>query len=467
MKNAVNPALKALYFSFCLVFFIATGTKSIAQPQNTEAGSNSVLFTNVNVFDGKSDKLIPNTNVLVEGEFIKQIGSDISAPNATIIEGRGRTLMPGLIEAHGHLSTNASVEKLTGSVYWDESGARMTQRAEHYLSLGFTTVRDVAGWTMGIKATIDDGTIPGPRMYVSGPAISQTSGHGDLRLPFEKNPFHNRYPANSRSQLGNYNSLGHMTLADGTDEVRKAVRENLSTGVHFIKLMAGGGIASLADPLESIQYTTDELRAAQEEAARYGTYVTVHAHMDEAINAALDAGIRHFEHASIMTPRTMKRMGKLGVYITPQAYLFLQPPEENPSWTSDVQRRKAQLAYDGVANVLKNASKHGIKVLWGTDVIGPPEVFDKLVLEWEARQPFFSNIEQMKQATSINAEVLELTTFRNPYPDGPLGVIEPGAYADILLVNGNPVEDIMLMTQPREKFDVIMKGGKIYKNQLN
>ena len=428
----------------------------------------SVLITNVNIFDGKSDNLQQDMSLLVEGNKIARIASSISAPeNSTTIDGAGRTLMPGLIEAHGHLFPNVSAETGTALMYWDESGARMAHRAEHYLDLGFTTVRDTAGWVMGVKRAIDDGTIPGPRIYAAGPGISQTAGHGDFRLPFQRNPYMGRLPENPRPVVGNLNKLGHATLADGVDEVRKAVRENLAAGSAFIKVMAGGGIASMADPLQSVQYTKEELAAAQQEAANYGTYVTAHAHMDDAINSALDAGIRHFEHASIMSDETMRRLGKAGAYICPSAYLFLQPPEENTSWTNNIQRAKAQLAYDGVDNVLRNAGKYGIKVLWGTDVIGPAATFEKLVKEWEYRAPYFPNVEQLKQATSINAEVLALTTFRNPYPAGPLGVIEEGAYADLLLVDGNPLENIMLMTEPRKNFHLIMKDGKIHKNTVD
>jgi imidazolonepropionase-like amidohydrolase len=168
-----------------------------------------------------------------------------------------------------------------------------------------------------------------------------------------------------------------------------------------------------------------------------------------------------------MSDETMKRLGKAGAYICPQAYLFLQDPYKNPSWTDDIQRKKAQLTYEGVDNIFKNAGRYGIKVLWGTDVIGPPEVFEQMVQEWKYRAPYFSNVDQLKQATSLNAEVLAQTTFRNPYAAGLLGVIEEGAYADLLLIDGNPLEDIMIMTAPREKFVIIMKDGVIYKNTLN
>lgn len=463
--------MKSVYrlILFCLLSVSALWGYSGAKAEESATDRPSaILIRNVNIFDGKGDDLIMGRDVLIQGNKIQKISGSIPKPaNARVIDGAGRTLMPGLIEAHGHLMTNASVEKMMATMYWDENAARMVDRAGHYLEFGFTTVRDVAGWVFGIKHAIDDGTIPGPRLYASGAGISQTVGHGDVRLPFQKNPYLGRFPSNANPQNGNVQYLGHLTLADGVPEVQKAARENLAAGAAFIKLMAGGGIASFDDPLQAIQYTKEELAAAQVEAEHYGTYVTVHAHMDRAINNAFDAGIRHFEHATIMNDKTMEKLGKAGAYICPQAYLFLQKPEENPSWTNDIQRKKAQLAYEGVENVLKKASKYGIKVLWGTDVIGPANVFENMVLEWKYRAPYFGNAEQLKQATSLNAEVLALTTFRNPYPEAPLGVIEEGAYADILLINGNPVEDIMIMTEPRKYFDLIMKDGKIYKNKIN
>lgn len=441
---------------------------TISLPLQAQENVSRILFTNVNVFDGTNEALIENANVLVEGNLIKTVSTDrIAAEGATVIDGGGRTLMPGLIEAHGHMAQNAPAAIVNSGMYWDEVGARMTNRAKNYLDLGFTTVRDVGGWVMGLKKAIDIDIVPGPRIYAAGPAISQTSGHGDYRTRAEQNPFFGRLPDNPNPRQNVTQALGHVTLADGADEVRKAVRENFSNGTAFIKLLAGGGVSSQFDPLESIQYTREELAAAQQEAEHFGTYVTVHAHMDEAINNALDAGITHFEHASIMTDETMKRLGEVGAYICPQAYLFLQDPDKNPSWTDDIQRKKAQLAYAGVDNVFKKAERYGIKVLWGTDVIGPPEVFEGMVGEWKYRAPYFSNVDQLKQATSLNAEVLAQTTFRNPYPTGPLGVIKEGAYADLLLIDGNPIEDIMIMTKPREKFVVIMKDGKIYKNTLN
>ncbi|WP_171172171.1 amidohydrolase family protein [Ruegeria sp. HKCCA0370] len=426
----------------------------------------STLFTNVSVFNGKDDALA-DVQVLIEGNKIVQVAASIDAPDQAMnIDGGGRTLMPGLIEGHGHLALSAGVEQLLINMYWDEMAARMINRAEHYLDLGFTTLRDTGGWVLGVKSAIDKGIVPGPRIYAAGPAISQTSGHSDYRFPVQKNPFYGRLPDNSQPRAEIASTLGHGTLADGIDEVRKAVRESLAAGVSFIKLQAGGGVASFADPLESVQYTTGELAAAREEAEHFGTYVTAHAHMDEAINNVLDAGIIHFEHASIMNDSTMERLGEAGAYICPQAYLFLQRPEDNKSWTNDIQRAKAQLAYDGVENVLKKATGFGINVLWGTDVIGPPEVFETMVREWEFRAPYYSNVDLLKQATSVNSDVLELTTFRNPYPEGPLGVIEEGAYADLLLIDGNPLEDIMVMTQPRERFHLIMKDGQIHKSIL-
>jgi len=456
--------------SVIVLLAVSFGIPGFAQAAETPQPK-LTLISNVNIFDGKTETLHKNKHVLVKGNLIETISSEplavIQTDNVTVINGGGRTLMPGLIEAHGHMAQNAPAAIVNSGQYWDEVGARLTERAEHYLDLGFTTVRDVGGWVFGLKKAIDQGIVPGPRIYAAGPAISQTSGHGDYRLPAEKNPFFGGLPDNPHPRQNVTQALGHVTLADGTDEVRKAVRENFSNGAAFIKLLGGGGVSSHSDPLESIQYTKEELAAAQKEASHFGTYVTVHAHMDEAINNALDAGITHFEHASILSDKTMERLGKAGAYICPQAYLFLQPPDKNPSWTDDIQRKKAQRAYEGVDHVFKNAKRYGIKVLWGTDVIGPHAVFEGMVFEWKYRAPYFTNADQLKQATSLNAEVLTQTTFLNPYAAGALGVIKEGAYADLLLIDGNPIEDILVMTKPRENFKIIMKDGVIYKNTVH
>lgn len=419
-----------------------------------------ILIKNVRVFDGTSDKLTGHTNVLVENSFIKVISpkADASA-NVTVIDGGGRVLMPGLIEAHGHLSLVTNPLEMANSRTWDYIGALMGEEAERYLMRGFTTIRDAGGPVFGLKQAIDEGLINGPRIFPSGAVISQTSGHGDFRNFNAKSDYFN-------GTTNIFSELGYSYLADGVPEVQKAVRESLRLGAAQIKVTAGGGVTSLYDPLDATQYTLEEMKAAVAEAERWGTYVLVHAHSDDAINQALDAGVKCIDHGMLIKEKTMKRIAKEGAWLSPQAFIVLQDVAGNPTFSSPIQRAKLQRTQDGAANEFKWAKKYSVKVAWGTDMFGAREAYDNVLKEFEYRAPFFSNLEQLQQVTGNNGELLALSGIRNPYPEGKLGVIEAGAYADLLIVEDNPIEDITVMMEPTKNLKLIMKNGKIYKNTL-
>jgi imidazolonepropionase-like amidohydrolase len=430
-----------------------------------QAESQLVLFTGVNVFDGRSESLASNTDVLVEGNMIKQLGANLNVADATVINGEGRTLMPGLIEAHGHIIGAAFSATELVSTYWDAVGAKMLVRAQDYFNMGFTTVRDGGAWALGTKQAIDDGTAVGPRILSPGSGISQTGGHGDFRLPYQNNPFFSPAARNPENSILNF--LGATRTADGVPEVRKLARTNLAAGAHFLKVMGGGGIYSQMDPLTSLQYSTEELRAVAEEASNYGTYATIHVHLDEAVDRAIDAGFKMIEHATIMEEDTVRKMARHDVIWSMQTSVFLADPKTHPSIDTEVQRAKAQVVHDGLKQTIKYARKHKLKTLWGTDIIGPRDAFLKLFpTEWSFRNEYYTPFEQLQQVTRINGEAIALSGVKNPYPDGPLGVIEVGAYADILLIDGNPLEDILILQNYEDNIDLIMKDGKIYKNTL-
>lgn len=430
-----------------------------------QAESQLVLFTGVNVFDGRSESLASNTDVLVEGNMIKQVGANLNVADATVINGEGRTLMPGLIEAHGHIIGAAFSATELVSTYWDAVGAKMLVRAQDYFNMGFTTVRDGGAWALGTKQAIDDGTAVGPRILSPGSGISQTGGHGDFRLPYQNNPFFSPAARNPENSILNF--LGATRTADGVPEVRKLARTNLAAGAHFLKVMGGGGIYSQMDPLTSLQYSTEELRAVAEEASNYGTYATIHVHLDEAVDRAIDAGFKMIEHATIMEEDTVRKMARHDVIWSMQTSIFLADPKTHPSIDTEVQRAKAQVVHDGLKQTIKYARKHKLKTLWGTDIIGPRDAFLKLFpTEWSFRNEYYTPFEQLQQVTRINGEAIALSGVKNPYPDGPLGVIEAGAYADILLIDGNPLEDILVLQNYEDNIDLIMKDGKIYKNTL-
>ncbi|MDB4491202.1 amidohydrolase family protein [Luminiphilus sp.] len=430
-----------------------------------QAESQLVLFTGVNVFDGRSESLASNTDVLVEGNMIKQLGANLNVADATVINGEGRTLMPGLIEAHGHIIGAAFSATELVSTYWDAVGAKMLVRAQDYFNMGFTTVRDGGAWALGTKQAIDDGTAVGPRILSPGSGISQTGGHGDFRLPYQNNPFFSPAARNPENSILNF--LGATRTADGVPEVRKLARTNLAAGAHFLKVMGGGGIYSQMDPLTSLQYSIEELRAVAEEASNYGTYATIHVHLDEAVDRAIDAGFKMIEHATIMEEDTVRKMARHDVIWSMQTSVFLADPKTHPSIDTEVQRAKAQVVHDGLKQTIKYARKHKLKTLWGTDIIGPRDAFLKLFpTEWSFRNEYYTPFEQLQQVTRINGEAIALSGVKNPYPDGPLGVIEAGAYADILLIDGNPLEDILVLQNYEDNIDLIMKDGKIYKNTL-
>jgi imidazolonepropionase-like amidohydrolase len=421
----------------------------------------TILFTNVKVFNGVDEKLL-DADVLVEGNLIKQVSEDIKAPKGTqVIDGGGRVLMPGMIEAHGHVTYSSALLDMMLNHDATEQAIRSARRAQDYLMAGFTTIRDMGGSSYGVQKALDAGMFPGPRIYSSGPAISQTTGHGDFRTANDGHPYFDG------PELGGVaNRLGWTRIADGVDEVRRAARENLFRGAAQIKVYTGGGVTSFTDPLYAPQYSLEEIKAAVDEAKRYGTYVAVHAQTNTGVVDALDAGAISIEHGLILEESTVKRMAEVGAYYCPQAFLALQDVSGNPMFQDPVQKQKNLEVQKGAPQAIEWAKKYGVKILWGTDVFFGDDAFVNFRQEFAYRDRFFKPIEQMKQVTGINGEVLALSTWKNPYPHGALGVIKEGAYADILLIEKDPTKDIKVLMDS-DNLALIMKDGKIYKNKLN
>jgi imidazolonepropionase-like amidohydrolase len=464
--------------------------------------SEVILFKNVNVFDGKSDKLLMGYDVLVVKNLIKKVAKDIptsgtyeldvktgglkpmEAPHTAefghanvvmiyeqeqtvkkevkvnVIDGGGRTLMPGMIEGHGHVTYASPLLDMMLNQDITEQAIRAARRAHDYLMAGFTTVRDMGGNAFGLRKALDAGMFPGPRIYPSGPAIGQTTGHGDFRTANDGHPYFD-----GRERAGVAERLGWTKIADGPDEVRRAVRDNLFRGAAQIKLMAGGGVTSFTDPLFSAAYSAAELAAGVEEAKRYGTYVAVHAQTNAGVVASLDAGVISIEHGLILEEDTVKRMAKAGAYYCPQAFLALQDVSKNPMFQDPIQQEKNRQVAKGAPQAIEWAKKYGVKILWGSDLFFGDDAWVNFRQEFAYRDRFFTPIEQMVQVTGNNGEILGLSTWKNPYPHGPLGVIKEGAYADMLLIDGDPTKDIRLLMDS-DNIDLIMKDGKIYKNKL-
>ncbi len=423
------------------------------------AGDTVTVFQNVRIFDGKGSTLSGPQNVLVRGNLIERISAepiptDRSA-TTLLIDGSGRTLIPGLIDAHWHtmLVRPTPAQLLTG----DLGHLNLVAGAEATATLmrGFTTVRDVGGPSFGLKRAIDEGTIAGPRIFPSGAIITVTSGHGDFRQP-------NELPRTLGAPLSRQEVTGAAMVADSPDEVRVRVREQLMQGASHIKLTAGGGVASPHSPLDASTFTEAELRAAVEAAENWGTYVTVHAYTPVSIRRAIAAGVKCIEHGHLMDEETAKLIADNGIWLSMQAF-----PDElaNAFPHGSFEREKAMEVFAGTDKTYKLAKKYGIKTAFGTDILFSPALaqihgtlLTKLV-QW------YTPAETLAMATGTNAELLALSGKRNPYP-GTLGVVEEGALADLLLVDGDPLADINLLDQPEKNLLVIMKDGRVYKNSL-
>ena len=418
-----------------------------------------VLFQNVRVFDGKSGTLSGPSNVLVRGNKIERISTapiptDRSA-KTQIIDGGGRTLMPGLIDVHWHaMLIRVTPAESFGDVGYNNlvAGAE----AQDTLMRGFTTVRDVGGPVFGLKHAIDNGIVVGPRIYPSGAVITVTSGHGDFRQLTD-------LPRTIGGTPTRGEQIGATAIADSPDEVRVRVREQLMQGASQIKLTAGGGVSSPFSPIDVSTFTEAELRAAVEAAENWGTYVTAHAFTPAAIQRAIAAGVRCIEHGFLMDEATAKLIVEKGVWLSPQPL----PEELRQGFpVGSVQRAKADEVWPGIARTYELAKKYKIKTAWGTDVLFSQALAQQQGAILASLVRWYSPAEALAMATGTNAELLALSGKRNPYP-GKLGVVEESALADLLLVDGDPIANIKLVADPGKNFVVIMKDGKVYKNILS
>jgi imidazolonepropionase-like amidohydrolase len=320
---------------------------------------------------------------------------------------------------------------------------------------GFTTIRDLGGPAFGLKRAIDEGIVVGPRIYPSGAVITITSGHGDFRQTYEVP----RRLGDPRSRI---EQIGASMIADSPDEVRLRVREQLMLGATQIKLTGGGGVASPHSPLDVSTFTEPELRAAVEAAENWGTYVTVHAYTPASIQRAIAAGVKCIEHGHLMDDATARLLAEKGIWLSTQPF----PPEMADAFPpGSTQRLKFAEVLTGMDNTYRLAKKYQLKTAFGTDILFSAALAQRQGQLLTKLKSWYSPAEILRMATSVNAELLALSGKRNPYP-GKLGVVEEGALADLLLVDGNPLENIELIADPRNNFVVIVKDGKIFKNSL-
>ncbi len=427
-------------------------------PQLAQTAVKRTLITNVKIFNGKQDTII-NGNILVEGKLIKQITtSSIDADsNTLVVDGKGKYIIPGLIDNHVHLLYQSIPQNQLMLMDYAFLNLFAAKTAEKELLNGFTTVRDVGGGSLSLAKAIDAGLVTGPRVFPSGAFISQTGGHGDTGLPTDV--------PRKQGDMSYAERNGIVAIADGADHVLMRVREQLRQGATQIKLMAGGGVASNYDPLDVTQYTAEEMKAAVEAAENWGTYVTVHAYTPRAITMAIRAGVKCIEHAQLVDEATVKLMADKNVWISLQP--FLDDEDAIPFAEGSVNRAKQLETTKGTDNAYLLAKKYKLKIAWGTDCLFDPALAAKKGKLLAKTTRWFTPFEVLKMATYDNAQLLYLCEKRNPYPEGKLGEISEGAYADLILVDGNPLENIKLIENSQKNFLVIMKDGVIVKNVLN
>ncbi|MET9311769.1 amidohydrolase family protein [Kribbella sp. NPDC003505] len=409
-----------------------------------------IVFREVRVVDVRNGRVGDPTQVVVRAGIIESIGAAEEVPaGARVIAGEGRTLIPGLIDAHWHSLFAAAPLALamTGDVGFLHILAATTARDT--VLRGFTTVRDAGGPAFGLKQAIDSGLVPGPRIFPSGAMISQTGGHGDFRSRHE-------IPRGRAGQLSHAELVGAVRIADGVDAVFEAAREQLMLGASQLKLMAGGGVASAYDPLDVTQYTEAELRAAVDAAENWGTYVMVHAYTPRAVQQAIRAGVKCIEHGQLLDDDTVELMAENDVWWSLQPFL----DDEDAIAVPPHSQAKFEQMVVGTETAYELARKHDVRVAWGTDTLFEPALAAKQGKQLAKLTRWFSPAEVLAMATVTNAELLALSGARNPYP-GVLGVVEEGALADLILVNGNPLDDIQLLAAPETAFALIMKQGHV------
>ena len=459
--------------SALLVILAAAFASTPALADQHQKEPNLVLITNVNVWDGRSDNVAQGVDVLIEGNLIKKVARGIRAPSrAYKVDGKGGTVIPGLIDMHAHHAIHEGM--LEGRNSYDQMaiGAISGLRLRDYLDQGFTTTRDAGGNVLGLAKAVRLERIPGPRIFPSGGFLSQTGGHADTGLITD--------------QIGDKDILersGFGYIVDGVAEAKKAARMNLRAGATQIKIMAGGGVASEFDPIHMTQFSLEEMKAIVGVAEDYGTYVTAHAYHDRAVNRFIDAGGRCIEHNFLVSEATIKRMKKEGIALSIQSVMSLEAFDpknvEQITFFSADQKAKAVRVNKGASQMLKWALKHDLIMVTGGDMFDKANVNRQIDNILWLKKVGFSNVKALKTATSSAGYVLSWSGGMNPYKDAypllseeekakkgiGLGVVEDGAYADLLIINGNPLQDLELL-KDRDNMQFIMKDGHVWKNTL-
>ena len=410
--------------------------------------SQAILFRNARILDGRTEDGLPGMDALVADGEIKEVSSQqLSSPSARVIDLGGKTLMPGLIDCHVHVI--ACIANLGQNAELPNSlvALRSAKIMNDMLMRGFTTVRDLGGADIGLKMALEEGTITGPRLVICGKALSQTGGHTDYR-----GRFHSRDVDYYKDRLG---ALGRVV--DGVDNVRRVAREEIKCGAEFIKLMTNGGISSPTDPIAFFGFSRDELVAAVEEARNAQTYVAAHLYTDDSIRRAVECGVTSIEHCNLVPSETARLMKEKGAFAVPTNITFdilskegaqLGMLPESVAKIEDV--REAGLAALGILH------EAGVMMAYGTDLLG--DMHRHQSGEFPLLGRYLPAIDVIRSTTVNAAKVVQM--------EGKLGIIEPGAFADLIVVNGDPLADLSLLTEQGRHMPIIMKNGDMMKDAL-
>jgi len=409
----------------------------------------TLLLENASVFDGTNGKLAEDQHVLVDGERIKEVSSQpIKSQSAERIDIRGLTIMPGLIDAHVHVTDWGTSPAELPHEPSSLTTLRAARNLRNMLMRGFTTVRDACGADFGLASAVEQGLIEAPRLFFVGKALSPTGGHGDFRARGD----------DSRHDVCDCGDRGLSIIVDGEPEVRRAARNELRKGAHAIKIMASGGVASPTDPISNLQFSEGEIRAAVEEASFWGAYVMAHAYTVQAIQRCLEFGVRSIEHANLIDLETAKAARMRDAFVVPTLVTYAAMRERGaeiglPTYSLE----KLKDVSDAGLESLDHLAAAGTKTGFGTDLFGSLQ--SEQSREFLIRSEVDSNLDVLRSATSVNAELLRMS--------GELGCIQPGAYADLLVVKGNPLDDLDLLQEEGRHLSYIMKAGRFAKRPRN
>jgi imidazolonepropionase-like amidohydrolase len=412
-----------------------------------EVDTERIVLRNAAVLDPDAGELVEGQMVVVEGDRVVELGPTGTAGsgNATVVDARGMTVMPGLLDAHVHVT--AATADLAALEGWPPSyvTARAAGILRGMLERGFTTVRDVAGADFGIAAAVDEGLLAGPRVIFGGKALSQTGGHGDPREP-------------GRALLDRHPCCPTLTVvADGVAEVRRAAREQLRRGAHHVKVMLSGGVASPTDRIDSTQYSMEELRAVVEEARAANRYVTGHAYTAEAVNRGLEAGVGCIEHGNLMDESSVELFRRTGAWYVPTLATYEALAEEGREHGMPAdQHAKVFEVLDAGLGALELAHRAGLRIVYGTDLLGG--MHRRQLTEFTLRAQVQPAAAIIRSATTVAARLVGL--------EGQVGVVAPGASADLLVVDGNPLERLGVLTDPDRHLRLVMAAGRIHRNDL-